>query len=414
MRDLIESAVGSDCILNTHGRYNVHGVTPEVIVAPRSAEEAAAILTLATNENIAVEFAGAGSRLNSGNKPRRIELVMTSARLKNIAEYEAADLVISAQSGVTLSRIADAVTPNNQFLALDPPVDDESTIGAVAANGTAGPLRFAHGTPRDQVLGLEIVTGDGRILHFGGKVVKNVAGYDVVRLLVGSRGTLGFITSVNLRLKPLPQVDRTVAISGDFAQIADAADAIFDAHLEPVAVEIVSGEVGARPTGSSSWTLLARVQGNEEAVTAAVAAIQRCAASAQVQQMDVPIWRDLNAREAFSPVVIRFANLRARLRETAATALRVAQETECINPRFAIHAGNGIVRLLADQIGDAAASQLHHERHAMENAGGSLIVERPSLNGLDAFGHSDGARLMTGIKKIFDPAGILGVGRFDI
>ena len=243
MRDLLRTVVNASCLLDAEAvhAYAVRGKVPAVVVAPHRAEEAAAVLKLATEQELAVECAGAGSRLAGGNTPRKIDIVMTSARMHAIAEYEPADLVIAVETGASHAQIADAVTPHNQFLALDPPVLAQSTFGATIATGAAGPLRYAHGTPRDQVLGLEIVTGDGRVLHFGGRVVKNVAGYDIVRLMVGSRGTLGFITRVHVRLKPQPEVDRTVAVrAASFGEVADVMEAALTAGLEPAALEILS------------------------------------------------------------------------------------------------------------------------------------------------------------------------------
>ncbi|MGQ0562059.1 MAG: FAD-binding oxidoreductase, partial [Gemmatimonadota bacterium] len=286
--------------------------------APHSSEEAALALRQASAHG------------------RRIDL--TARNLTAVAEYEAADLVISVQAGATLAGIAAATMPHNQLLALDPAVRPTTSIGAIVARDAAGPLRYAHGTPRDQVLGLEVVTGDGRILEFGGKVVKNVAGYDVVRLLVGSRGTLGFFTKIHLRLKPAPAVDRTVVVQpGSFVAAADLADGIERERLDPVALEIVS---------APAWTLLARFHGNEEMVADAVRRSARLAGTYRV--FDGPAeWHELLLAEAYAAVNVRLANLPSRLRETVAHATRFAERARLAHARFALHAGNGIVRVLA-------------------------------------------------------------------
>ncbi|HUP90007.1 MAG TPA: FAD-binding oxidoreductase [Longimicrobiales bacterium] len=377
------------------------------LIAPRSAEEAAAVMKQASDKGLRVAC--------SDSVSGEADIVLSSRNLNSIAEYEPADLVIAVGSGATLGQIGSAVAPNNQFLALDPPVADRATVGGITAAASAGPLRFAHGTPRDQVLGLEVVTGDGRILSFGGRVVKNVAGYDVVRLMVGSRGTLGFITRVNLRLKPKPQVDRTIAITSDsFTAVGAASDAIVMMGLEPVALELLSASIAAHITGNEGWVLLARVQGNVEAAAAALEAMQSCAPGTRVTEHETDVWPRLSAIEAGSRVVIRLANLRSLLPDTIATTLRIAQETGCTNARIAAHAGNGIVRLLADEIDYERTALLMSERKQIEQTGGSLIIERAEIPNVEAYGHSDGARLMRGIKKIFDPAGVMGAERFSI
>ena len=375
------------------------------VIAPSSAEEAAAVMRSCVTAGLQVRCAGTNAA------PRHDAVVISSANLNAIAEYEPADLVLSAEAGATLPQIAKATTPHNQFLALDPALHAEASLGATVATGAAGPLRFAHGTPRDQVLGLQIVAGDGRILEFGGKVVKNVAGYDIVRLLVGSRGTLGFITRANVRLKPIPAVDRTVTIT--FASVdaaIDIVDAVRAAHLDAVGLELIS------PPLAADWTLLARLHGNEAAVMDAAARLQTLAGTAPVEltASDDP-WLKIRAAESAAPVCIRVANLPSLLRETMRTAQRIVTEAEIANPAIAIHAGDGIVRVIGSSAGRNAAATLDAARAEMSERGGSLIVERiePALP-IDAFGRLETVELMRQIKRVFDPAGILGAGRFAL
>lgn len=419
MRDLVRSAVGADCVLEPAAaqQYTVRGRSPQIVVAPRTSDEAAALLQLAASEGLAVECAGAGTRLSGGNPAARVDMVLTTAAMTSVTDYEPADLVISALAGASLAQLADTVAPHNQFLALDPAVSSRSTIGSTVATGAAGPLRFAHGTPRDQTLGLEIVTGDGRVLRFGGRVVKNVAGYDIVRIMTGSRGTLAFITRVSMRLKPQPEVDRTAVVSAaSFSAIADVADAILATKLDPAAIEIVSEPLARQLFGAAGWLLLARMHGNPDAVDDAVARIRSAAGTAVVDVADgATCWRNLTALESAAPVNIRFAHLPSRLRDTTATALNAAELGGLDHSRIAIHAGDGIVRVLADRTASAATDVIADARAALEQRGGTLIVERmPNGMSLDAFGHTANLKLMTGIKKVFDPAGILGAGRFVV
>jgi glycolate oxidase FAD binding subunit len=374
-------------------------------------------MQLATREGFTVECAGAGTRLGSGNPGTRVDLVLTTAAMTSVTEYEPADLVISALAGASLAQLADRVAAHNQFIALDPAVSPRSTIGSTVATGAAGPLRYAHGTPRDQTLGLEIVTGDGRVLHFGGRVVKNVAGYDIVRIMTGSRGTLAFITRVSMRLKPQPEVDRTAVVkAGSFAAIADITDAIMATKLDPAAIEIVSEPLARQLQDIVGWLLLVRVHGNADAVGDAVARIRSAAGAAVIDVADgATAWRNLAALEAAAPVNIRFANLPSLLRDTTATALNTAELGGLDGSRIAMHAGDGIVRVMADHTASAATDVIARARVDMEQRGGTLIVDRmPNSAALDAFGHTDNLRLMTSIKQVFDPAGILGRSRFVV
>lgn len=327
---------------------------------------------------------------------RRVKL--SAAAMTQVAEYEPADLVISVQAGATLADIARAVSPHNQFLALDPSVHVSTTIGSIIATNAAGPMRYAHGTPRDHVLGLEVVTGDGRALEFGGRVVKNVAGYDIVRLIVGSRGRLGFITRVNLRLKPLPDVDRTASVTVDSYEAAvDVVDAIHDARLDPVALEIVS-----EPT----WAVLVRFHGNQLAVADG---LERVGGLGRSQELEGGAsWETLGLAEAAAPVVLRVANVPSRLRQSMESARQLAERAGLSNARYAVHAGNGIIRVLAGAAGPDAADAMVEARASIVQHGGSLRAERiPGIHVEDDIDRANRA-LMEQITKVFDPAGIFG------
>lgn len=348
------------------------------LLAPQSAEEAARMVR---------EAHASG---------RRVKLSATA--MTQVAEYEPADLVISVQAGATLADIARAASPHNQFLALDPAVHASATIGSIIATNAAGPMRYAHGSPRDQVLGLEVVTGDGRLLEFGGRVVKNVAGYDIVRLIVGSRGRLGFITRVNLRLKPLPDVDRTALVTvNSYEAAVDLVDAIHDARLDPVALEIVS---------EPSWTVLVRFHGNQLAVADG---LERIRALGRSQESGGGAsWETLAIAEAAAPVVVRVANVPSRLRQSMESAQQLADGAGLTKARYAVHAGCGIVRVLADAAGPKTAETIVETRASIVQHGGSLRAERvPGIHVEDEIDRANRA-LMEQITKVFDPAGIFG------
>lgn len=332
---------------------------------------------------------------------QRRQVSFSAQHLDAIDEYEPADLVISVQSGVTMNQIARATVPHNQFLALDPALGEDALIGAVVEQGAAGPLRFGHGTPRDQVLGIEIVAGDGRVLQFGGKVVKNVAGYDVVRLLVGSRGTLGFITRVHLRLKPIPAVDNTAIFAVDtLARAIEISDAIRASRLDAVALEIVS------PPFMPRLSVLVRLHGNVDSVADA---IERLPDKPTEVVSGENNWRAISSREAGAAVSIRMANLPSRLRATMQTARELEPLIE--DAAFAIHAGDGIIRLTGSALAANANDAISSARERISAHGGSLIVERaPAGSVAEAFGRPNTLELMRQIKRVFDPAGILGAG----
>jgi glycolate oxidase FAD binding subunit len=225
---------------------SVAGVTPRYAASPASVAEASAVMRVAAEQNLAVVARGSGSRLDWGAPPRRCDLVVDTLRLDQVVEHAAGDLVARVQAGVGLRQLGQVLAAAGQQLALDvaPAAGREepaatATIGGTLATGTAGPRRLRYGTPRDLVIGITVVRADGTVASSGGKVVKNVAGYDLGKLFTGSYGTLGLIVEAVFRLHPLPAAAAYTTV--DAAGPADAyraAAAAAASELAPTAVEI--------------------------------------------------------------------------------------------------------------------------------------------------------------------------------
>jgi glycolate oxidase FAD binding subunit len=233
----------------------VAGVQPRFVAAPSSTGEASALLRAAAELGLAVIPRGTGSRLDWGNPPERCDLVIETTRLDQVVEHAAGDLVATVQAGVRLDRLAEVLGAAGQRLALDPPALPGTaggaagtvsggtvgggTVGGVLATGAAGPLRLRYGTPRDLLIGITVVRADGVVAKSGGKVVKNVAGYDLGKLFAGSRGTLGLITQATFRLHPVPA--ETAYVTATCAAAVDACQVIavaLESPASPVAAEI--------------------------------------------------------------------------------------------------------------------------------------------------------------------------------
>jgi glycolate oxidase FAD binding subunit len=201
----------------------VAGVVPAFVAAPASTQEAADLLRAAAAAGLAVVPRGAGTGFGWGSPPSRCDLVVDLRSMDQVIEHEAGDLVVRVQAGLTIGQLASALGPAGQELALDVPA--EATVGGVVATGTTGPRRLRYGAPRDLLIGLTVVRADGVIAHSGGKVVKNVAGYDIGKLFAGSHGTLGLITEVTFRLHPRPAAVAWVTAEFGLAERADASAA---------------------------------------------------------------------------------------------------------------------------------------------------------------------------------------------
>src|SRR5215472_3940053 len=206
----LEQLVGLDNVTRSPG-IQIDGLRPAILVKPGTREEVAHCLEACARSGARVIPAGMMTWLECGNPVRSAQVVLSLSRMNRVAEYSPADLTICAGAGIRLTELNSIVMKENQWLPLDPP--GNGTLGAIVACRSSGPLRFAYGTPRDYVIGLRLAHVDGSESKSGGRVVKNVAGYDLNKLYIGSFGTLAVITEVILKLKPVPERSATVLIT---------------------------------------------------------------------------------------------------------------------------------------------------------------------------------------------------------
>src|SRR5271165_1562635 len=234
----VRSALAAACPLLWDGSASkaVAGIVPSFVASPASTEEASALLRAAAAAGLAVVPRGAGTGLSWGSPPSSCDLVVDLRLMDRVIEHAAGDLVARVQAGVTIGQLATVLASAGQQLAVDAPED--ATVGGVVATGTAGPRRFRYGAPRDLLIGLTVVRADGVIAHSGGKVVKNVAGYDLGKLFSGSQGTLGLITeATSVPCEPEKSLQGTLGL---------ITEATFRLHPRPAAVAWVTGEFGPR------------------------------------------------------------------------------------------------------------------------------------------------------------------------
>ena len=215
--DAFRSIVGDSGILpdDQVTGYTVDGILPKLVVVPGNISEMQDVLRIASERNVSVIPAGSGSKLSIGNVVPEIDIVVSTRRLKKVVEYEPADLTVTVESGIRLSDLQKELAVHRQYLPLNPPYADTCTIGGIVATNSSGPLRLQHGTARNLVLGLHVMLANGTVVKSGGKVVKNVAGYDLNKLYIGSYGTLGIITEVSLKLSPLPSHETILIAQSD-------------------------------------------------------------------------------------------------------------------------------------------------------------------------------------------------------
>ena len=216
-RDSFDPGRAQQQLLQIVGATNIsmEAHAPSLLVTPETIEQICEVMKLASTEAWAVAPAGAGTWLNAGNNLDPINVVLSTQKLTRIVEHEPADLITITEAGVTLQSLNEELARKGQWLPIDPPDDGRSTIGGVVSTGLGGAQQFGYGAPRRHVIGMKIVRADGSLIKMGGRVVKNVAGYDLSKLFTGSYGTLGIIVEVNFKLRPAPFQTRTVFALGD-------------------------------------------------------------------------------------------------------------------------------------------------------------------------------------------------------
>ena len=424
LRTFLEDMVSPGTLLPEGDGAGRDGWDLAPILAPPSEEEMARLLERASEEGWTVLPAGYG-RWPAGGGPADVDLVISTRRLREISHYEPADLTFTAEAGISLSSLAEATAAHGQWLPLDPPGGDGGSLGAAVATGVAGPLRHWYGPPRDHVLGLTVVSGDGRVLRWGGRVVKNVAGFDVTRLCIGSWGALGIITSVSARLFPLPEVDATLVLEGrDAVSLLPQARAMALSSLPLAAVELLDPFGWEQAACRGTASLAVRLLGSRDEVDAMDSRVRRdLGGEGEIRRLGSEESRAFHRRlgtwEEGADLVLRLVALPSLLREVvglaeeSAAVMRGASNGTGAAVRMAAHVGAGVLRMaLAGAPNDGGGVKNWIEavrglRGRMERIGGSLTVSSgPSSlqREVGVWGGGGGeAALLRALKGQFDP-----------
>ncbi|MEH2081229.1 MAG: FAD-binding oxidoreductase [Nostoc sp.] len=242
------------------------GKLPSCIVYPRTQEQLAAVIATAHINNWRVLPCGSGSKLSWGGLVKGIDVVVSTERINQLIEHAVGDLTVTIEAGMKFSVLEALLAKSRQFLALDPTAPESATIGGIVATGDTGSLRQRYGSVRDQLLGITFVRADGQIAKAGGRVVKNVAGYDLMKLLTGSYGTLGFFSQLTFRVYPLAEASATVVLTGSAEAVSQAADILRGSALTPVQADLLSTKLVSSLGLGEGLGLIARFQSISESV----------------------------------------------------------------------------------------------------------------------------------------------------
>jgi glycolate oxidase FAD binding subunit len=403
--DSIRAATAADAVC---------GVQPRLVLEPVNEQQLAAALRFANDANLAVVPCGGGTKLSWGNPPSRADVILSTARLDKIIEHPWADLTVSVEAGCTIQKLQSALAQHGQRLAFDPVWPEQATIGGVLSTNDSGSLRLRFGALRDLIIGVTLALPDGTLASSGGKVVKNVAGYDLPKLVTGALGTLAVITRAVFRLHPLPRFAKTFSClaRGFLHESQRLLLAIQDSKLAHSALQIRFIEDAAQPQ------LDILFEGTEAGIMAQVAQLKTLVAPAPVTESDPSVW---NARqELYSTAKLdestcalaKFSTLPAEIIGTAATLCSIAMSRIRYD---ALAQATGIGHVLLRGEPAVLASVLNNLRAGLErNAGALVIHHRPAaMPILDAWGQpGDALPLMRAVKNQFDPKNTLNPGRF--
>ncbi|MTJ52841.1 FAD-binding oxidoreductase [Anabaena sp. UHCC 0253] len=239
---------------------------PSCVVYPHSQAELAAVIAIANSNKWRVLPCGRGSKLHWGGLAKNIDLVVSTERINQLIEHAVGDLTVTVEAGMKFAHLQEILAKSGQTLALDPAKPELATIGGIVATADTGSLRQRYGGVRDQLLGITFIRADGQIAKAGGRVVKNVAGYDLMKLFTGAYGTLGIISQVTFRVYPIPETSGTVILTGKPEAISQAARTLQNSELTPTQADLLSSKLVANLDLGTELGLIARFQNISESV----------------------------------------------------------------------------------------------------------------------------------------------------
>ena len=387
---------------------------PSCMVLPGTSEELGRVMAMANEHGWRVLPAGQGSKLSWGGLATGIDLIVGTARLSRVVEHAVGDFTVTAEPGLKVADLQRQLLEQGQFLAVDPAFEAIATVGGLVATADTGSLRQRYGGLRDMLIGVQFVRYDGAIARAGGRVVKNVAGYDLMKLMTGAYGSLGILSELTFRLYPVQACSRTVILSGSGQAIEATAAEVRLSGLTPVALDVLSGSLA-----EGRRSLVARFQGIEAGVDEQTERLKTIGTthgmafdqldnaddqafwqrSAQMIQLDTVLCK-VGLRPSGIPWLIELADKvmpGAQVRLYGSSGLGWIQFDEC-------------------ELADKVVSALEELRsHCQKNAGFLTLLQAPKSikQRIDVWGYSGNALGMMGdIKQKFDPQKILSPGRF--
>ena len=389
----------------------VDGVVPDNIAQPGGANELVDVLKISGEAGLSVIPRGSGSKIGWGNPPKAAHLILSTRRLNHVLEHAWGDMTATVEAGCVFADLQHTLAQHGQRLALDPLWPEQATIGGILATNDSGALRTRFGSLRDLIIGITLALPDGTLAKSGGKVVKNVAGYDLAKLATGSLGTLGVITQAIFRLHPVPTHICSVTISAkDNGTMQAAVLAILDSQLVPSAVQI-------RASSSSPPVVDVLFEGTAAGCDAQLQQLARVVSPCIANESDPSAWaaREPLFQQSPNTAVCKVGLLPSDLGRLLNRLAQLSGPLEFSWILVAQAIGAGLLRLEAASIDGLREAVLDLRSNVESSAGGLAILRCPRelKSGIDVWGSiGDALPLMRSIKAQFDPSGVLNPRRF--
>ncbi len=412
----LQGIVGEEHVRQAFDADAVDAVEPSLVVEPATIEETSEVMKLASREGLSVSPRGGGTKMGLGNPPRAVDLILSTARMDAIIEHVPGDQIVRTQAGLKLQDLQESLAESDQMLGVDPP-GEGSTVGGIVAANSSGPRRLRYGTIRDLIIGIKVVLADGTVAKAGGKVVKNVAGYDLSKLFTGSLGTLGIIAEANFRLHPIRETARTVLLEvDDYEKIPGVAQDLTHSSLS----QFVLDALEMRWEGGRGMVaaLFEGIEPAAEEQAATAAEVLRSHGEARVlsEGEGEEFWGHFARRPWESgDVGLKISAPPADLTAVLDSLLGAAGRAD-VEVRLSGHAGIGVTYAGLSGGEDGLVEVVEEVREIRLRRGGSVVVQEAPLavkERLDVWGSGgDYLGLTRRVKEKFDPGYTMNPGRF--
>ncbi len=394
---------------------------PSCIVYPNTQAELAEVIACAHHNKWRVLPCGSGSKLSWGGLAAGVQVVVSTEHLNQVIQHAVGDLTVTVEAGTKFAAVQDILASAGQFLALDPAAPESATMGGIVATADTGSLRQRYGGVRDQLLGITFVRADGQIAKAGGRVVKNVAGYDLMKLFTGSIGTLGIITQVTFRVYPLPEASGTVVLTGKADAISLASTTLRSSALTPNSADLLSTRLVASLGIGQGLGLITRFSSMTESVKEQSSRLLEVGQQLGLQGIlysagdESDLWQKLREQMGVSTTE---AVITCKIGVVPLGSVATLTQLDSVAPEQGmglIHAGSGLGSLRLETCAGMLETVLKMRSFCQEHGGFLSVLEAPITlkQQLDVWGYVGNAQdLMRGIKQQFDPESLLSPNRF--